>query len=109
MIAQLRGRICSKTPHVLIIEVGGVGFRVFIPLSTFYDLPEPEEVVLLFTRTYIREEGISLYGFLTQEERALFDREAWRRAEEELEDDLVDKLSEKIASGVFERVLRFVR
>lgn len=73
MIAQLRGRICSKAPHSLIVEVGGVGFRVFIPLSTFYDLPEPEEVVLLFTRTHIREEGISLYGFLTQEERTLFD------------------------------------
>lgn len=46
---------------------------------------------------------------LSREERALFDREAWRRAEEELEDELVDKLAEKIAAGLFERVLRFVR
>jgi tetratricopeptide (TPR) repeat protein len=46
---------------------------------------------------------------LSREERALFDREAWRRAEEELEDELVDKLAEKIASGLFERVLRDVR
>jgi tetratricopeptide (TPR) repeat protein len=46
---------------------------------------------------------------LSREERALFDREAWRRAEEELEDELVDRLAGKIASGLFERVLRFVR
>jgi hypothetical protein len=46
---------------------------------------------------------------LSREERALFDREAWRRAEEELEDELVDKLAEKIASGLFERVLRDVK
>ena len=46
---------------------------------------------------------------LSREERALFDREAWRRAEEELEDELVDKLAEKIASGLIERVLRYVK
>ncbi|MBP7706797.1 MAG: hypothetical protein KA243_06060 [Candidatus Aminicenantes bacterium] len=46
---------------------------------------------------------------LSREERALFDREAWRRAEEELEDELVDKLAERIASGLFERVLRDVK
>jgi Holliday junction DNA helicase RuvA len=73
MIAQLRGKICTKTPNQVIVDVGGVGFLVFIPLSTFYHLPEAKEEVLLLTRTHLREEGISLYGFLSEEERALFD------------------------------------
>jgi len=73
MIAQLRGRIRAKAPHLVIVEVGGVGFQVFIPLSTFYHLPGLEEEVLLLTRTLLREEGISIYGFLSEEERSLFD------------------------------------
>ena len=64
MIAQLRGKIFSKAPNLVIVEVGGVGFQVFIPLSTFYRLPEPEQEVLLLTRTLLRDEAISLYGFL---------------------------------------------
>jgi len=73
MIAQLRGKIRAKAPNLVIVEVGGIGFQVFIPLSTFYHLPEPEEEVLLLTRTLLREEGISIYGFLSEEERSLFD------------------------------------
>jgi Holliday junction DNA helicase RuvA len=73
MIAQLRGKICTKAPNQVVVDVGGVGFLVFIPLSTFYHLPEPKKEVLLLTRTHLREEGISLYGFLSEEERALFD------------------------------------
>jgi len=73
MIAQLRGKIRAKAPNLVIVEVGGVGFQVFIPLSTFYRLPEMEEEVLLLTRTLLREEGISIYGFLSEEERSLFD------------------------------------
>ena len=73
MIAQLRGKIFSKAPNLVIVEVGGVGFQVFIPLSTFYRLPEPGQEVLLLTRTLLRDESISLYGFRTEEERGLFD------------------------------------
>jgi len=73
MIAQLRGKIRTKAPNLVIVEVGGIGFQVFIPLSTFYYLPEPEEEVFLLTRTLLREEGISIYGFLSEEERSLFD------------------------------------
>ena len=73
MIAQLRGKICNKAPNQVVVDVGGVGFLVFIPLSTFYHLPEPKEEVLLLTRTHLREEGIFLYGFLSEEERVLFD------------------------------------
>jgi len=73
MIAQLRGKIRAKAPHLVIVEVGGVGFQVFIPLSTFYQLPQLEEEVLLLTRTLLKEEGISIYGFFSEEERSLFD------------------------------------
>jgi holliday junction DNA helicase RuvA len=73
MIAQLRGKICTKTPSQVVVDVGGVGFLVFIPLSTFYHLPEPQAEVLLLTRTHLREESLLLYGFLSEEERVLFD------------------------------------
>jgi Holliday junction DNA helicase RuvA len=73
MIAQLRGKIRAKAPNLVIVEVGGIGFEVFIPLSTFYYLPEPGDEVILLTRTLLREEGISIYGFLSGEERSLFD------------------------------------
>ena len=73
MIAQLRGKVCSKAPNLVVVEVGGVGYQIFIPLSTFYRLPEPGQEVLLLTRTLLRDESISLYGFRTEEERGLFD------------------------------------
>ena len=73
MIAQLRGRVRVKAPNQVIVEVGGIGFQVFIPLSTFYHLPAPEEEVLLLTRVFMKEEGLFLYGFLSEEERGLFD------------------------------------
>jgi holliday junction DNA helicase RuvA len=73
MIAQLRGKICAKAPNQVVVEVGGIGFQVFIPLSTFYHLPEPKEEVHLLIRTHLREESIFLYGFLSEEERTLFD------------------------------------
>ena len=63
MIAQLRGKVCSKAPNLVVVEVGGVGYQIFIPLSTFYRLPEPGQEVLLLTRTLLRDESISLYGF----------------------------------------------
>ncbi|MCK7468560.1 MAG: hypothetical protein MZU91_10965 [Desulfosudis oleivorans] len=64
------------------------------------------QVSASFRRAYFDGDYATLE--LSREERALFDRESWRRAEEELQDSLVDKLAEKIASSVFERVLRFV-
>ena len=56
------------------MEVGGVGYRVTIPLSTFYRIGEPGEEVALLTHTHVREDALALFGFLTAVEQALFER-----------------------------------
>ncbi len=71
MIALLRGKLAYKSIDHVIIDVGGVGYRLFIPLSSFYSLPETGEVSL-FTHTHVREDTLSLYGFQTVEEKDLF-------------------------------------
>lgn len=72
MIALLTGQLVSKRTDQIIIEVaGGVGYRVLIPLSTFYSLPEAG-CVKLHIHTHVREDALLLYGFLTADERALF-------------------------------------
>ena len=72
MIALLTGQLVSKGTEQIIIEVaGGVGYRVLIPLSTFYSLPD-EGTVKLHIHTHVREDALLLYGFLTADERALF-------------------------------------
>lgn len=73
MIAQLRGRLAGKSPNQVVVDVGGVGYQVFIPLSTYYQLPEPGQEVSLYTFTHLREDGLLLYGFKTLAEKALFD------------------------------------
>ncbi|MCA1580285.1 MAG: Holliday junction branch migration protein RuvA [Acidobacteria bacterium] len=72
MIGRLTGRLAEKTPDQLLLDVGGVGYLVHIPLSTFYELPEPESPTSLFIHTHVREDTFALYGFLSQRERALF-------------------------------------
>lgn len=72
MIAMLTGQLTSKGPDEIIVEVaGGVGYRVLIPLSTFYTLPDTG-TVKLHIHTHVREDALLLYGFLTPDERALF-------------------------------------
>lgn len=71
MIALVRGTLVYKSIDHVIIDVGGVGYRLFIPLSTFYSLPETGEVSL-FTHTHVREDSLLLYGFLSLEEKNLF-------------------------------------
>ena len=71
MIALVRGKLAYKSIDHVIVDVGGVGYRLFIPLSTFYSLPEDGEVSL-FTHTHVREDALLLYGFLTLEEKELF-------------------------------------
>jgi Holliday junction DNA helicase RuvA len=73
MIAQLRGRLASKEPHRIIVDVGGVGYLVLIPLSTFYRLPEVPAEVMLHTFTHVREDAIQLFGFHTRDEQTLFE------------------------------------
>ncbi|HEY4706722.1 MAG TPA: Holliday junction branch migration protein RuvA [Thermodesulfobacteriota bacterium] len=72
MIASIRGRIIHKTTESVVIDVGGIGYEVFIPLSTFYTLPDTDEAVSLRVHTHVREDAIQLYGFLTQEEKEVF-------------------------------------
>ena len=74
MIAQLRGRLLRKEPQEAVVEVGGVGYRVTIPLSTFYRIGEPGAEVTLLTHTHVREDALALFGFLTPVEQALFER-----------------------------------
>jgi Holliday junction DNA helicase RuvA len=71
MIALVRGTLAYKSIDHVIIDVNGVGYRLFVPLSTFYALPETGEVTLI-THTHVREDALLLYGFLSQEEKDLF-------------------------------------
>jgi Holliday junction DNA helicase RuvA len=73
VIGQLRGTLVKRDPAQVIVEVHGVGYRVFIPLSTYYRLPEEGTQILLYTATHLREDALHLYGFLTERERVLFD------------------------------------
>ena len=72
MIGRLTGRLASKAPDHVLLEVGGVGYFVHIPLSTFYDLPEQESPTSLWIHTHVREDALALFGFLTEREKALF-------------------------------------
>ncbi len=74
MIAHLTGRLLSKAPQEVIVDVHGVGYRVMIPLSTFYRLPLEGEAVELRTHTHVREDALLLFGFLTPDEQDLFER-----------------------------------
>ncbi len=74
MIALLRGVLLEKHPNQALVDVGGVGYDVTIPVSTFTGLPEPGGEVRLRIHTHVREDALSLYGFLTQDEKNLFER-----------------------------------
>ena len=74
MIALLRGTLLEKHPSRLILDVGGVGYDVQVPLSTFYGLGEPGTSISLRIHTHVREEAIALYGFATRLEQDLFER-----------------------------------
>ena len=71
MIAMLTGKIAYRSIDHLIVDVGGVGYRLMIPLSTFYTLPEEGEV-RLHVHTHVKEDAIHLYGFLTPPEKEMF-------------------------------------
>ena len=72
MIAHLSGTLLSKQATTVIVDVGGVGYDVAIPLSTFYDLGEIGDPVQLRVYTHVREDALQLYGFKTARERELF-------------------------------------
>jgi Holliday junction DNA helicase RuvA len=73
MIASLYGILRFKSPGHITVEVNGIGYRVFIPLSTFYELADEGSPVALNVFTAVREDAIHLYGFCTPEEKQLFE------------------------------------
>jgi len=74
MIASLRGRLADKQPNRIIVDVGGVGYDVAVPLSTYYKLGEPGSDVSLRVHTHVREDTLALYGFSTALELQIFER-----------------------------------
>ena len=72
MIASLTGRLAFKAPTHLALDVHGVGYEVFIPLSTFYGLPNLNESLSLSIHTHVREDAIQLFGFLSSHEKDAF-------------------------------------
>lgn len=74
MITFLQGTLAEKTPSRVVINVGGIGYEVQIPLSSYDRLPSPEAMVKLLTYYHVREDAHQLFGFVTDDERDLFDR-----------------------------------
>jgi holliday junction DNA helicase RuvA len=72
VIAYLSGALLAKQPNTIVIDVGGVGYEVTIPVSTFYELGEVGEPVALRIHTYVREDAIQLFGFRTPREKEMF-------------------------------------
>lgn len=72
MIAQLTGTLTYKSPHMLIVDVKGVGYAVSVSLTTFSALPEEGNEVALMIHTHVREDQLVLYGFITPDEKCLF-------------------------------------
>jgi Holliday junction DNA helicase RuvA len=73
MIGQLRGRLTDKRPNQVLVDVGGVGYIVQVPLSTFAALGELHTEVTLLIHTHVREDALSLYGFLSSREKHFFE------------------------------------
>jgi len=74
VIARLKGTLVEKSPSRLVVDVGGVGYDVLVPLSTFYGLGDPGTPVALRVHTHVREDVIALYGFASPLEQDLFER-----------------------------------
>jgi holliday junction DNA helicase RuvA len=73
MIGSLRGKLTEKRPNQILIDVGGVGYQVLIPLSTFAGLGALREEISVLVHTHVREDQFSLYGFLTAREKQCFE------------------------------------
>jgi Holliday junction DNA helicase RuvA len=72
MIARISGTLVHKSPAYLIVDAHGVGYRIFIPLTTFYDIPDLGQPVTLNVHTQVKQDGINLFGFYTSAEREIF-------------------------------------
>ena len=76
MIGWLSGRVVQAAPDRLILDVGGVGYQVAIPLSTYYEIQKADAgaAIRLFIHTHVREDALALYGFWSEREKELFER-----------------------------------
>ncbi|MGB3724410.1 MAG: Holliday junction branch migration protein RuvA [Glaciecola sp.] len=72
MIARLHGTIVEKIPPEIVLDVGGIGYEIQLPMTSFYELPELEQQVTLFTHFVVREDAQLLFGFTQRIERSLF-------------------------------------
>jgi len=72
MIGRISGTLAHKAPGEITVDVGGVGYQIFIPLSVFYRLPDLGEKVSLHIHTHLREDALQLFGFLEPEEKQVF-------------------------------------
>ena len=72
MIALISGKIVYKGISHLVVDAQGVGYRIFIPLTTFYELPEAGQLITLHVHTHVKQDAINLFGFYTVQERDLF-------------------------------------
>jgi len=72
MIARISGTLIYKSVNHIIVDSHGIGYRVFVPLTTFYELPEISQLVTLNIHTQVKQDAISLFGFYTDEEKAIF-------------------------------------
>lgn len=73
MIALINGLLINKSISHVIVEANGIGYRIFVPLTTFYELPSMDQSVTLHIHTHVRPEAISLFGFGTEEEKNVFE------------------------------------
>ena len=72
MIANLTGILLRKSPQSVVVDTAGVGYQIFVPLSTFYQLPDEMEKVSLHVYTHVREDVLQLFGFQTETEKEIF-------------------------------------
>ena len=72
MIGRLSGKLAAKQPPQVLVDVGGIGYELDVPMSTFYNLPATGEAVSLYTHLVVREDAHTLYGFASLEERTVF-------------------------------------
>jgi Holliday junction DNA helicase RuvA len=72
LIAHITGKLIQKQPNSIVVDVGGVGYELTVPLSTFYDLGEEGAAISLRVHTHVREDALQLFGFRTEGEKKLF-------------------------------------
>ena len=69
MIGHLKGKLISKNPPEILLEVGGIGYELLCPMSTFYQFDSDQKDILLYTHLSIKDDSHTLFGFITKDEK----------------------------------------